>query len=155
MREMRRVAALPLAIATVLGLWGAGAARAELEQVRREPNLEKRSKLALENADAALKAARETYRAGDTADTTTKVNEIIESVDLAYSSLSETGKNPRKSPKYFKQAEMQTRELSRKLDDFQHEMSYTDRPSLDKVRLRVQEVHDELLTGLMEGRKKR
>jgi len=76
-------------------------------------------------------------------------------VDLAYSSLSETGKNPRKSPKYFKQAEMQTRELSRKLDDFQHEMSYTDRPSLDKVRLRVQEVHDELLTGLMEGRKKR
>ena len=144
-----------MTIGIVLVLSGAGAASADLIQARQEPNLEKRSKLALENADIALRAAREDYRAGDTMDTTTKINEVIESVDLAYTSLTETGKNPRKSPKYFKQAEMQTRELSRKLDDFQHEMSYTDRPSLDKVRVRVQEVHDELLTGLMEGKKKK
>ena len=155
MKATRRAGALQMAIGIVLVLVGAGAARADLDQARQEPNLEKRSKLALENADVALRAAREDYRAGDTMDTTTKINEVIESVDLAYTSLSETGKNPRKSPKYFKQAEMQTRELSRKLDDFQHEMSYTDRPSLDKVRVRVQEVHDELLTGLMEGKKKK
>lgn len=155
MKATRRAGALQMAIGIVLVLVGAGAARADLDQARQEPNLEKRSKLALENADVALRAAREDYRAGDTMDTTTKINEIIESVDLAYTSLTETGKNPRKSPKYFKQAEMQTRELSRKLDDFQHEMSYTDRPSLDKVRVRVQEVHDELLTGLMEGKKKK
>lgn len=155
MKATRRAGALQMAIGIVLVLGGAGAARADLIQARQEPNLEKRSKLALENADVALRAAREDYRAGDTMDTTTKINEVIESVDLAYTSLSETGKNPRKSPKYFKQAEMQTRELSRKLDDFQHEMSYTDRPSLDKVRVRVQEVHDELLTGLMEGKKKK
>lgn len=153
MRAMRLIGASQITVMMVLVL--VGAARAELDEVRREPNLEKRSKLALENADAALKAAREGYRAGDTMDTTMKINEVIESVDLAYNSLTETGKNPRKSPKYFKQAEMQTRELSRKLDDFQHEMSYTDRPSLDKVKLRVQEVHDELLTGLMEGKKKK
>jgi Tfp pilus assembly protein PilX len=150
---MRLIGASQITVMMVLVL--VGAARADLEEVRREPNLEKRSKLALENADAALKAAREAYRAGDTMDTMMKINEVIESVDLAYNSLTETGKNPRKSPKYFKQAEMQTRELSRKLDDFQHEMSYTDRPSLDKVKLRVQEVHDELLTGLMEGKKKK
>ena len=155
MKAIRRAGALQMAIGIVLVLVGAGAARADLDQARQEPNLEKRSKLALENADVALRAAREDYRAGDTMDTTTKINEVIESVDLAYTSLTETGKNPRKSPKYFKQAEMQTRELSRKLDDFQHEMSYTDRPSLDKVRIRVQEVHDELLTGLMEGKKKK
>lgn len=155
MKAIRRAGALQMAIGIVLVLVGAGAARADLDQARQEPNLEKRSKLALENADVALRAAREDYRAGDTMDTTTKINEVIESVDLAYTSLTETGKNPRKSPKYFKQAEMQTRELSRKLDDFQHEMSYTDRPSLDKVRVRVQEVHDELLTGLMEGKKKK
>jgi hypothetical protein len=76
-------------------------------------------------------------------------------VDLAYDSLTDTGKNPRKSPKYFKQAEMATRELSRKLDDFQREMSYNDRSSLDAVKTRVQQVHDDLLTGLMEGRKKK
>jgi hypothetical protein len=139
----------------VMVVAGSGAARADLARVRQEPNLEKRSKLALENADAALKAARDAYRAGDTTDTNAKINDIVESVDLAYTSLTETGKNPRKSPKYFKQAEMETRELSRKLDDFQHEMSYNDRASLDKVRLRVQEVHDELLTGLMEGKKRK
>jgi len=143
------------AIFSALVLLVAGAARAELAQARAEPNLEKRSKLALENAEVVLKAAREAYRAGDNADAAKKVSEVEESVDLAYTSLTETGKNPRKSPKYFKQAEMQTRELSRKLDDFQHEMSYNDRTSLDKIKLRVQEVHDELLTGLMEGRKRK
>ena len=153
MRSMRRarvcgtVAGLVLAAATT--------ARADLALARAEPNLEKRSKLALANAESALRAAREEYRSGDAMDTTAKINEIIESVDLAFNSLTETGKNPRKSPKYFKQAEMETRELSRKLDDFQREMSYNDRASLDKARLRVQEVHDELLTGLMEGKKKK
>lgn len=136
-------------------LIGTGSAWAALDQARAEPNLEKRSKLALVNADAALKTAREAYRSGDMAGTTAKLKEIEESVDLAYDSLNATGKNPRKSPKYFKQAEMETRELNRKLDDFQHEMSYTDRNSIDDVKTRVQQVHDELLTGLMEGRKKK
>lgn len=153
MRTMPRTTVYGMMAALILT--SAGIARADLDQARAEPNLEKRSKLALENADSALKAAREDYRAGDLMDTTAKVNEIIESVDLAYNSLTETGKNPRKSPKYFKQAEMQTREISRRLDDFQREMSYNDRSSLDRVRVRVQEVHDELLTGLMEGRKKK
>ncbi len=38
----------------------------DLKQVQAEPNLEKRSKLALENAAAALQAAREAYRNGET-----------------------------------------------------------------------------------------
>ena len=139
----------------IAGMLACGAASAELSQARAEPNLEKRSKLAMDNAGAALKEAREAYRSGDAGATTAKVKEVEESVDLAYTSLSDTGKNPRKSPKYFKQAEMATRELARKLDDFQHEMSYTDRASLDAVRARVQQVHDDLLTGLMEGRKKK
>src|SRR5690349_6684259 len=155
MNLIRRTGTLQTAIGIVLVLGGVGVARADLNQARQEPNLEKRSKLALENADVALRAAREDYRAGDTMDTMTKINEVIESVDLAYTSLTETGKNPRKSPKYFKQAEMQTRELSRKLDDFQHEMGYNDRASLDPVKAKVQQVQDDLLTGLMEGRKKK
>jgi hypothetical protein len=138
-----------------LMLSGGGMAWAALDQARAEPNLEKRSKLALDNAGMALKAAREAYRGGDTAATVTEMKELEESVDLAYTSLTETGKNPRKSPRYFKQAEMATRELSRKLDDFQHEMSYNDRSSLDAVKTKVQQVHDDLLTGLMEGRKKK
>ena len=141
--------------ALLLWVAGTGVAGAQLDQAHAEPNLEKRSKLALENADTALKEAREAYRAGNTPDTATKVKELEESVELAYNSLTETGKNPRKSPKYFKQAEMATRELGRKLDDFQREMSYNDRASLDGVKAKIQQVHDDLLTGLMEGRKKK
>lgn len=129
-------------------------ALANLEQARAEPNLEKRSKLALENADSVLRAARQAYRAGDPKATAADAKELEESVDLAYMSLTDTGKNPRKSPRWFKHAEIKTRELLRMLDNFQQEMSYTDRPILDTVKAKIQQVHDDLLTGLMEGRRK-
>ena len=142
-------------LALALTLAGGAAASTELDAVRAEANLEKRSKLALDNAASALRSAREAYQAGDTATVTVKTDEIGESVDLAYNSLTETGKNPRKSPKWFKHAEMETRELTRRLEDFAQQMNYNDRAILDKTRARVEQVHDELLTGLMEGRKKK
>lgn len=143
--------------AAILGLLLAACStmRADLDQARAEPNLERRSKLALDNAESALKAAREAYRSGDSSGVEAKAEEIEQSVDLAYHSLVETGKNPRQSPKWFKQAEMETRELTRKLDDLQHEMSYSERPAFDKVKSRVQQVHDDLLKGLMEGKRKK
>ena len=144
-----------LALALALTLAGGAAASTELDAVRAEANLEKRSKLALDNAASALRSAREAYQAGDTATVTAKTDEIGESVDLAYNSLTETGKNPRKSPKWFKHAEMETRELTRRLEDFAQQMNYNDRAILDKIRARIEQVHDELLTGLMEGRKKK
>lgn len=149
MTRKRFVLALALTLAPTAG------ASTELDAVRTEANLEKRSKLALDNASSALKSAREAYQAGDTATVTAKADEIGESVDLAYNSLTETGKNPRKSPKWFKHAEMETRELTRRLEDFAQQMNYNDRAMLDKTRARVEQVHDELLTGLMEGRKKK
>jgi uncharacterized protein (DUF1800 family) len=142
-------------LALALTLAGTAAASTELDAVRAEANLEKRSKLALDNAAIALKSARDAYQAGDTATVTAKADEIGESVNLAFNSLTETGKNPRKSPKWFKHAEMETRELTRRLEDFAQQMNYNDRAILDKTRARVEQVHDELLTGLMEGRKKK
>jgi hypothetical protein len=75
-------------------------------------------------------------------------------VNLAFASLQKTGKDPRKNPKWFKRAEIGTRELLRKLDAFQREMDFADRAMLNQVRGRVQQVHDELLVGLMEGKHK-
>lgn len=135
-------------------LTAAGAAHASLDAAHAEPNLEKRSKLALDNADDAIKAARQAYRTGDTKTAAADVKEVGDSVDLAYTSLTQTGKNPRKSPKWFKHAEIKTRELSRTLEDFQQEMNFDDRALLDPVKAKVQQVHDELLTGLMEGKRK-
>ncbi|HEY1339882.1 MAG TPA: hypothetical protein VGF59_20360 [Bryobacteraceae bacterium] len=141
------------ALALILGL--VGCLRADLKTARAESNLEKRSKLALDNADDAYKAAHRAYEKGDNSLVESGAREILESVELAYTSLKATGKDPRKSPKWFKRAEMQTRELGRKLDAFQNEMSFTERPMLEKVKARVQEIHDELLLGLMEGKKKK
>ncbi|MBZ5725544.1 MAG: hypothetical protein LAP87_11140 [Acidobacteriia bacterium] len=140
----------------VLALWLACgvAARADLKQAQAEPNLEKRSALALNNAAAVYKAARAAYMQGDTDELARDAAEIQESVSLAYTSLTQTGKNPRRSPKWFKKAEIETRDLARKLEAFQQEMSYVDRPLLDAVKARVQQVHDDLLLGLMEGKRK-
>jgi hypothetical protein len=140
--------------ALVFGLWFTGDLRADLTGARAERNLEKRSKLALDNALAAYQAARAAYDKGDNERVAAAAAEIEESVDLAYTSLKETGKDPRRSPKWFKRAEIATRDLLRKLEGFQQEMSFSDRPMLDKVKGRVQQVHDDLLLGLMEGKKK-
>lgn len=141
-------------LALFLAFLFAGAVSADLKQVQAEPNLERRSKLALENATAALQSAREAYRNGENEKVEALAKEVQESVELASASLQETNKDPRRSPKYFKNAEIATRDLLRKIDNFQQDMSFADRPVLDKVKEKVQQIHDNLLLGLMEGKKK-
>ena len=138
-----------------LGLVSAGPLlHADLKAALAEHDLGKRSKLALENAAAAIKTAREAYQQGDNTAVTASAREIQESVDLAWESLESTGKNPRKSPRWFKQAEIETRNLLKKLETLQHDMSFEDRPVLDSAKAHLQKVHDDLLTGLMEGKSK-
>jgi hypothetical protein len=148
MRRGRQAAALAILLAN------AGWLRADLKQAMAEPNLEKRSKLALENASAAYQTARAAYDAGENEKVAAAAAEITESVDLAFTSLMKTGKDPRKSPKWFKQAEIETRNLLRRLETFQQQMSFGDREMLDKTKAKVQQVHDDLLVGLMEGKRK-
>jgi hypothetical protein len=140
--------------AMVVGLLLAAALPAGIKEVLAEPNLEKRSKLALDNADAAYQAARSAYDAGETGRSTAALQEVQESIEVAYASLEGTGKDPRKSPKWFKKAEMETRDLLRRLSSFQDAMSFDDRAAVDPVKAKVQQVHDKLLMGLMEGKHK-
>ena len=132
----------------------AGSSSADLKRAQAEPNLEKRSQLALENASEAYKAAREAYRKGEQEEVKAHIAEIEESVTLAHTSLTQTGKDPRRNPKWFKKAEIETRDLMKRLDAFEHEMSFDNRPMLETVKAKVQEVHDDLLVGLMEGKRK-
>ena len=148
MKLGRRTAALAMWLAL------AGSMRADLKRARAEPNIEKRSQLALENARAQYQAARTAYEKGDMDQVAAAVAEIQESVELADTSLKETHKDPRRSPKWFKKAEIETRDLLRKLDAFQQEMGFSERPMLEKVKASIQQIHDELLLGLMEGKRK-
>jgi len=126
---------------------------ADLKRAMAEPNLEKRSGLAMDNALAALKSARAAYDKGDNDEVAKDAEEALVSVNLAASSLDQSGKNPRRSM-WYKKAEISTRDLSRRIQDFQDQMSYVDRPLLDKLKTRVQEVHEQLLLGVMEGKQK-
>ena len=140
------------ALAILLAL--AGRVQADLSRAMAEPNLERRSRLALENASAAYKEIRSAYDKGEHEAVSAAAKEVEESVELAHASLKQTGKVPRKSPKYFKAAEIATRDLLRKLEAFQKEMSFDDRPMLEPTKKKVQQVHDDLLVGLMEGNRK-
>jgi hypothetical protein len=145
---MRAIVALGLLFTAAGLVW------ANLEQARAEPNLEKRSALAMDNAKASLKDAREAYNSGDLHLVAAKLAELQESVEFSYESLVQTKKDPRKSPKWFKRAEIESRDLLRSMDTLQHDMSIDDRGMLDKIRETVQRVHDDLLTGLMEGKRR-
>jgi hypothetical protein len=147
---MKRVSMALLALA-----WMAGGARAaELAEVRAEPNLEKRARLALDASDAALTDARADYELGENERVATDAAKIADSADLALLSLDQTGKDPRKNFRWFKFAEVRTRDLLRRLDSFERDMSFADRPIIEKAKAEVQQVHDKLLRGLMEGKPK-
>jgi len=140
---------------SVAGLLAVVPLRADLAAVRAEPNLERRAGKALDNADRALKTAQETYRNGYAQQSEAAFEELRESVVLANDSLKQTGKNPSRSPKHFKRAEIRTRELLRRLNDFRPQMSLDDREPLEKAEAAIQKIHEELLAGIMGGKKKK
>jgi len=122
----------------------------DLASVKQEPNLERRSEMALDNAGSAITACGEAYKSGDLERTKAEATEIEESVTLALDSLNETGKDARRHPKYFKHAELATRQLIRRLDGLIESMSSADRPLLLYVRDRVSDIHDQLLGDVMK-----
>ena len=142
----------PLTLAILLSV--AAPLHADLKRALAESNLEKRSQLALDNARAEYLAARAAYEKGDNDQVAAAITEMQQSVELAYTSLTQTGKDPRRSPRYFKKAEIDTRDLLRKLEAFDQEMSFQERPMLEKAKASIQKVHDDLLVGLMEGKHK-
>ena len=143
-----------LLILAVLLHPGSSLLRADLEAVKAERRLEKRSEKALKNADEMLNVARDAYLKGDAGLLRAVLAEVRESVELSYQSLKETGKNPRKRSKPYKRAEIRTRKLLRRLDTFRGEMSYLDRDQIEEVIKSVQKVHDDLLHDIMGGGKR-
>jgi hypothetical protein len=134
---------------TILALF---LAFADISGAKAEPNLEKRSDLALENANQAIDGARAAYQAGDMKKTEAELKEVQESVDLSLDALENSGKKPRDNSHY-KKAEIKLRAMLRRLSGFRDEMSVDDRKPVDDVAARMQEVHDRLLSEIMSKKR--
>ena len=124
----------------------------DLNSVRNEPNPQRRCQLALDNANQAIDAAEEANNAGQTEKMQAALDEVAESVELAYDALVSSAKNPR-NDKGFKKAEQRTRELLRRLDGFRQIVDFDDRGRVEKTRDRVSAVNDDLLNGIMKKKK--
>lgn len=129
----------------VLAVW---LAFLELGPIKAEPDVEKRSELALANADHEIDSARQAYNAGDLSAEQTALNEVRDSVELSYDSLEQSHKTPRKS-KYYKNAELKVQALLRRLRSFKDEVDVDHRPAVDAVMNKLQQIHDTLLTEIM------
>jgi len=122
----------------------------DLAAIRLEPNLERRSERALDNASAAMDGARDDASAGDLAKVKADLDELRDSVDLEYQSLVDSGKSARRNPKFFKKAELKTRELMRRLEGLAQAVDADERPAVESVRERVSKVHDDLIHDIMQ-----
>jgi hypothetical protein len=125
---------------------------ADIAAVKSEPDLNRRSELALMNADEKIDAARQAYQAGNDAAQEAAIQEVGESVTLCYDSLEQTHSTPRKS-KYYKRAELKVTALMRRLSGLRDEVSFESRPHVEAVLKKLSDIHDELLSDIMSRKK--
>jgi len=146
-RTIALAAAVLLLVAAPAGLW------ADLAKARAQPNLERRARLALENAALQLRLASQANKSGDWAKTKEALAELGESVDLAYLSLKQTGKNPRNSGQ-FKNLEVKTRGLLKNLEEFRRTLDFEQREELAPLVEHLRQVQDEVLLSVMTPKKR-
>jgi hypothetical protein len=124
----------------------------DIATVKSEPDLERRSELALANADKEIDAAKQAFTDGDEKAEQEALVEVKELVDVSYDALEHSNKAPRRS-KYYKNAELKLRALLRRLNSFRDQVSFEGREAVDSVIKRLSEVHDDLLVEIMSKKK--
>lgn len=127
---------------------------ADLEALRAEPKLEKRAQLALRFAHDAVDRMTEAYVSGNAVKGQAIIEELQGAVELAYESLMATGKNPRRKPKHFKRAEIETRKLLNELRDAEGDLVFDELGPLRELQASISEINDRLLMAIMTKKKK-
>ncbi len=140
------IVALPLAFT--------GFAADNLKSIANEPNLVKRARLALANAEHASVKVGEACKTNDYDACNAMLTEVQESVELADKALDESGIDPGRSPRHFKDAEIRTRKIMRQVEAIRAYIRGEDLPHFDAVYHRISEIDDRLLTGIMSKKKK-
>jgi predicted acylesterase/phospholipase RssA len=126
---------------------------ADLEAVKKEPDLERRSEKALDAALEAVKRARTLpAEGGSLADLQKDMDAVIDAVELALQSLRDTGKKPNKLTRSYKRGELKTREIQKHIDILIQALAFDNRPPAEKAQARMNVLHDEFLFGVMSGK---
>ena len=133
----------------VAALLFASALSADLAGVKAEPNLERRSQLALQHAEEEISAAKKAYDAGNNDEFRRLVGEAAELAELSYDSLEDTGKRARRDPKWFKRAEQKLLLVIRRISSLEKDVSIDDRELVKDARRRISDVHDRVLNDIM------
>ena len=124
-----------------------------LDQVKAEPNPERRARAAVDFAVASEKAAEADFASGDMKALAAELNTMKESMETARDSLVASGKTPGRNPGPYKYAELHARDLLIRLEDLEQRMFLDDRPIVDGPKASVQEIHDAWFDGIM-GKKR-
>lgn len=138
----------PAASLLFLSLFAMLASAADLAAVKAEPDPNRRSERALENASQALDEARKAASSDDAKALAAAFHEMAESGDVCQDSLAHSGKDPRKS-KYYKQAEQKLHGLIRQLAGFADTLPLDQRDEADATRQHLQQVHDAILEAAL------
>jgi hypothetical protein len=119
-----------------------------------EHDLEKRSDLALQEADEEITEASKAYspNSGELKEFEKHLAAVGELAQLSLKSLQDSGKRARKKPKYFKRAELKLRSLLRRLDTLEKSVLVDDRPPVTKTKGLLAGVHDQILQDIMSKR---
>jgi hypothetical protein len=124
----------------------------DVAALKYEPDLEKRSELALADADQGIDGARKAYSAGDEKSTAAALDEVAMAVDVSYDALTHAHTAPRNS-KYYKRAELKVRALIRRLTSFRDEVGFDARQPIENAIKKLSEVHDQLIADIMSKKK--
>lgn len=111
------------------------------DHVKNEPSAAKRWILALDAADSALTAARQSEPRAN-------LELAAAAAEAALEALRELGK-PYKNSKHYKRAELRLRDFLKRADGIVKSAGIDDRPPLEAAYSRLNTVHELVLQGVM------
>src|SRR5690349_4939136 len=126
---------------------------ATLDDVKSEPNAERRARAAIDYAAIAEKNVEAAYDKGDLEEVRTGLKIVAESMEMARESLIASHKTPGRNPGPYKYAEQKSRELLIRLGDLEKKMDENERGIIAPAKGTIQQIHDNWFEGIM-GRKK-
>ena len=117
-----------------------------------ETDLVRRARLAVKLADFELESARKQFAEGYPEKGNESLEEMLGHIEQAYTDLFATKRDPRKKPAGFKDIEIKLRSFHRRLDDMGTSLPLDERPPVQKVVIRIAEIQEDLLNGIMHVR---